>query len=438
MSPNFHDLGTAPPAPRLIVGRGDALADLRKMLTNRPDVAESDVRLNGILLKELRSHRAESRATLAKHADVDARTLERAEASLPIHRSKAAAIADKLGTPLKQLILQRAQPTLSVVAVHGIGGVGKTTLARSLAHDAGIIQAFPDGVLWTSLGQSPVLSQVLVGWASALSIHDIAADAPETFIRERLTAVLRRRRVLLIIDDAWSAEEASSLMVGGTQCAVLVTTREDKIANGLAPTEEDLYRLGVLSSSSAVDLLEALAGSVIEDHHEEAEKLAIAVEQLPLALQVAGHLLREEKHSLDVASLLRDLQDPSKFLNEPPPVDVEMTGERTIFRLFKKSTDVLPRDARKCFAYLAPYAPKPARFNSIALAAQWKTIRVDPGKTIPVDPAKMAKLLVGRGLLEPVGQGLFWLHAMLKAHAAAILAGSRTKSSKTLRPSVRP
>jgi hypothetical protein len=161
-----------------------------------------------------------------------------------------------------------------------------------------------------------------------------------------------------------------------------------------------------------LDLLEALAGSVIEDHHEEAEKLASAVEQLPLALQVAGHLLREEKHSLDVASLLRDLQVPGNLLGNQVPADVAMSGERTISRLFKKSTDVLPDDARKCFAYLAPYAPKPARFNSIALAAQWKTI--------PVDSGKMAMLLVGRGLLEPVGK-ICSCCTQLKAHASVIL-----------------
>lgn len=140
------------------------------------------------------------------------------------------------------------------------------------------------------------------------------------------------------------------------------------------------------------------------------------MEQLPLALQVAGHLLREERHSLDVTGLLHDLQNPSTYGRLELPVDVELPCERTIFGLFKKSTDVLSNDARKCFAYLGPYAPKPARFNSFALAAQWKKIAVDP--------RQMTKLLIARGLLEPVEKDLYWLHALLKAHAVAILAAS--------------
>src|SRR4029453_150434 len=48
---------------------------------------------------------------------------------------------------------RREQPV--VAALHGGGGYGKTTLAVSLCRDPGVIEAFDDGVLWTSLGQRP-------------------------------------------------------------------------------------------------------------------------------------------------------------------------------------------------------------------------------------------------------------------------------------------
>ncbi|MCP4358588.1 MAG: ATP-binding protein [Chloroflexi bacterium] len=44
-----------------------------------------------------------------------------------------------------------------LTAVRGWPGVGKTTLTAVLAHDKDIATAFPDGVLWASLGPSPNL-----------------------------------------------------------------------------------------------------------------------------------------------------------------------------------------------------------------------------------------------------------------------------------------
>ncbi|MBA3533734.1 MAG: hypothetical protein H0T73_17595, partial [Ardenticatenales bacterium] len=41
-------------------------------------------------------------------------------------------------------------------ALRGAGGYGKTTLARALAHDPEVRAAFPDGILWVTLGENPV------------------------------------------------------------------------------------------------------------------------------------------------------------------------------------------------------------------------------------------------------------------------------------------
>ena len=50
------------------------------------------------------------------------------------------------------------QPVAITTALHGAGGYGKTTLATALCHDERVIEAFDDGMLWTSLGQKPHLS----------------------------------------------------------------------------------------------------------------------------------------------------------------------------------------------------------------------------------------------------------------------------------------
>ncbi len=58
--------------------------------------------------------------------------------------------------------------TQTLTVMRGWPGVGKTTLSKALAHDADIHAAFPDGILWTSLGTEPNLLFLLTAWGNQL------------------------------------------------------------------------------------------------------------------------------------------------------------------------------------------------------------------------------------------------------------------------------
>src|SRR5262249_52431609 len=60
----------------------------------------------------------------------------------------------------------------SFTALHGLPGVGKTSLAIALAHDRALRAAFPDGILWASLGQEPHLLPLLSRWGSLLGLSE--------------------------------------------------------------------------------------------------------------------------------------------------------------------------------------------------------------------------------------------------------------------------
>jgi len=59
--------------------------------------------------------------------------------------------------------------TLVVTAIHGLGSVGKSTLATALARDPEVQAHFCDGILWATLGQQPNLLSLLSGWVQELS-----------------------------------------------------------------------------------------------------------------------------------------------------------------------------------------------------------------------------------------------------------------------------
>lgn len=302
-----------------------------------------------------------------------------------------------------------------LTAVRGLPGVGKTTITIALAHDPDVTRVFPDGVLWVSLGQSPNLFSELVVWGQVLGIENLQWSQTLAGASTQLRALLSEKRMLLIVDDVWEREHVIPFDVGGSKCAMLVTTREKSIADNLAPTPSAVFTLEVLTDEKALELLRMLAPSVVEQHVQECLALAGMLEGLPLALQVAGRLLHvEASYGFSITDLLAELREGERLLEKQAPTnrfDLDNGATPTLRVLLKKSTDRLDPATLDCFALLGSYVPKPATFSLEALKEQW---HVD-------DPKPFVRVLVDRGLLERRSDGRFWLHALLKMHARSLL-----------------
>jgi nucleoside phosphorylase len=310
---------------------------------------------------------------------------------------------------------QSSGPVQVLTAVRGWPGIGKTATATVLAHDADIATAFPEGVLWTSLGPSANLLSELATWGRALGTNEILRAPTLKEAAAVLAAHLRNKRMLLIVDDVWEVGHVVPFQqVRGKDCALLVTTRQPGVVNGLALPDEAVYNLPALTEDRAIALLRILAPSVVAAHEDECRQLARDVECLPLALHVAGRLLNAESQmGWGVADLLTDLREGAGLIEAKAPADMmdyETETMPTVAALLKKSTDRLDNSTRDCFAFLGPFAPKPATFDLDAMKAVWM---VD-------DPRPTARTLVERGLLEPVGSR-FQMHALLVAHAKSLL-----------------
>lgn len=217
------------------------------------------------------------------------------------------------------------------------------------------------------------------------------------------------------MDDVWQAEHVVPFNVGGSGCALLVTTRLPEVARTIAPTPDDVYVLGVLSEADALELLRTLAPTVVAGNEATSRDLVNDLEGLPLAIQVAGRLLHAEaSYGFGVEQLLADIREGARLIASQAPADrAQVANETTptVAALLKKSTDLLDVHTLECFAYLGAFAPKPATFDIEAMRAVWD---VD-------DPRPIIRTLVDRGLLEPTGQNRFWMHAILVMHAQSFL-----------------
>ena len=303
----------------------------------------------------------------------------------------------------------------SITVIQGWPGVGKSTVVAKLAHDPEVSRRFPDGILWASLGETPNLLGELFTWVEALIPGKSARPRNLDDVRVQLTSVLRDRRVLLILDDVWQVEHAFPFRVGGQQCAMVMTSRLNDVTVALAPTAGDIYRLPVLSEEAGLELLGELAPETLAQEPEAAHELVRDLEGLPLAIHVAGRLLHNEARlGWGLTDLLAELRSGATLLKAPAPSDMHPVGNSaspTVAALLTRSTDLLDEETCRRFAFLGLFVPKPATFDLEAMAVAWDV----------EDPHQTARLLVNRGLLEPVSSGRFQMHALLVMHARSLL-----------------
>ncbi len=104
-----------------------------------------------------------------------------------------------------------------------------------------------------------------------------------------LRSLIDRRRMLLIIDDAWQIEDALAFQVGGLHCAYLLTTRFPEIAHQFAGEGAALVQ--ELSEDDSLVLLRQFIPQVVENRLDDARSLVKAVGGLPLATALMGKYL---------------------------------------------------------------------------------------------------------------------------------------------------
>jgi DNA-binding SARP family transcriptional activator/tetratricopeptide (TPR) repeat protein len=225
---------------------------------------------------------------------------------LPPRGAVAPAVAEEPPKPMSQLpaavpslagrdeelawldgLVTRAEAGETTIAVvTGTAGVGKSTLVVWWAHR--VAPRFPDGVLFASLRgfdahhppvePAELLTQFLLG----LGVD--TAKIPE-LLHERVAlyrSLIAGRRMLVLLDDARTAEQVRPLLPPSARTMTVVTSRSR--LDGLAVSNAARQRvLGTLAPDDAVRLIEELAGPADLNH-----ALARLCGYLPLALRIAG------------------------------------------------------------------------------------------------------------------------------------------------------
>ena len=287
---------------------------------------------------------------------------------------------DRVLRALKQRLF--SGEALALSALRGLPGVGKTAVAIELAHDPEVVGHFYDGVLWAGLGREPDILTLLGNWAIALGIEArLVADCKNIPERQNLLkTAIGQKRLLFVVDDAWSSADALAFRIGGRRCGYLLTTRQPAIALDFAG--EGLTEVKELSDGDGLLLLSRIAPDAVVAEPLLAIELVRMAAGLPLALILISRYLRKVGYGGQTERLrmalhqLRETQARLRLEQQVMPTHHPSLTTHTTISLqaaISMSVEALSESERSALLSLATFPPKPDSFSAEAALAVAET-----------------------------------------------------------------
>lgn len=195
---------------------------------------------------------------------------------------------------------------IALTALRGMGGIGKTILAQALCHDPVVQQAFPDGIVWVTIGRESTTDTLIRLREAAKALgDDLSHYENEAAAMSRFRTILLNQAVLIVLDDVWNAHDVEPFRADARRSRLLITTRDASIAAGTGATE---HIADLLSDADARSVLAKWSGVAAEKQPAEVANLIHESGRLPLAVAMIGAMLRgkPERYWARVVTMLRE------------------------------------------------------------------------------------------------------------------------------------
>lgn len=315
---------------------------------------------------------------------------------------------------LRELFDGAARDRPPVAVISGAPGTGKTALAVHVAHR--VAHLFGDGQVYLDLraaGRPRDPAGALLELLRSLGVADSAipqdADRRAAALRSELAA----RRVLVLLDDAYSAAQVIPLLPGTGTSGLLVTSRRRLTdLHGAMPVHLD-----VLGQAPAAELLRRIAGTGrVDPHDSAAAEIVRACGNLPLAIRIAaGRLV--QRGDLSPAALARRLHDERHRLDELSIGDLAVRSSADLsYRALN------PAEAR-VYRLIGMLGTSEFAGWTIAHAAGGGSVDLCMDRLIEAN-------LVQVTTVDTTGASAYRVHDLLRLHAKELATGTARRQSR--------
>ncbi|KAM3216056.1 putative late blight resistance protein R1A-10 [Capsicum annuum] len=202
-----------------------------------------------------------------------------------------------------------------VIPIVGMGGIGKTTLAKEVYNHESVLRHF-DVRAWATVSQQHNIKEIFLSLLqSMIKMDDTVKTKDEAELADMLQKSLKRKRYLIFLDDIWSCE----VWDGMRRCfptednagsRILLTTRNNEVAC-YADTENLSVRISFMDQNESWSLFKSAAFSseaLPYEFETVGKQIADECHGLPLTIVVVAGLLKSKRAIEDWKSVAKDVK----------------------------------------------------------------------------------------------------------------------------------